>query len=60
MIGYSIPSLFETRALFHAEFRFAMVKGRGGFPRLLKVCAPQVWSAASPFLLFEGLLRFKD
>ena len=25
MIGYSIPSLFETRVLFHAEFCFAMV-----------------------------------
>jgi hypothetical protein len=35
MIGYSIPSLFETRVLFHAELRFAIVKRRGGSPRLL-------------------------
>src|SRR5580658_1667571 len=33
MIGYSIPSLFETRVLFHAEFRFAIIKmGRRVLP----------------------------
>jgi hypothetical protein len=32
MIGYSIPSLFETRVLFHAEFRFAIVNAEAGLP----------------------------
>src|SRR6202790_25087 len=32
MIGYSIPSLFVTRVLFHAEFRFAIVNSEAGLP----------------------------